>query len=141
MKRTILRRGNVQLKRSPLRKKSKTKDTITVLHDKARQIFAKFIIKRDKGICFTCGKPGNQAGHFIHGKSMDFSEKGNHCQCVACNYFRGGNLIVYAINLEKKYGYGIVQKLRKEADKNKKWKVKELIGLTTYYKKKLNMLK
>ena len=135
MKRTALKRKS-WLKRGTkrLKKKSKTRDPLTILHEKARAVFAKWIVKRDKNICFTCGKYGNQCGHFVHGKAMDFSEKGNHCQCASCNFFRSGNLIVYAIKLEAKYGYGIVQKLKAEGDKIKRWKRKELERIIKKYK-------
>ena len=129
MKRTALKRS-----KKWLRKKSKNRDPLTILHEKARAVFAKWIVKRDKNICFTCGKYGNMAGHFVHGKAMDFSKKGNHCQCPSCNFFRSGNLIVYAIKLEAKYGYGIVQKLKAEGDKIKRWKRKELERIIKKYK-------
>lgn len=108
--------------------------SITFLHKKARKIFAHWIVRRDNHRCFTCGKYGDQAGHFIHQDAMDFSEEGNQCQDAACNYFRSGNLVVYAINLERKYGPGIIQKLKAEADKNHIWKRKELLEIIEKYK-------
>ncbi len=109
------------------------KRSLQFLHKKARKIFAKWIVARDKGICFTCGRPGNQAGHFRHGHNMDFSEEGNHCQCPACNFFRNGNLIVYAVNLERKYGFGIIQKLKREGDKVRTFKRQEYLDIIKKY--------
>ena len=130
MKRTALKRGNKRLK--PVAKYDKM--SLTRLHKKARTIFAHWIVKRDKNICFTCGKWGNQAGHFIHGDTMDFSEEGNACQCVGCNYFRSGNPVVYAIKLEAKYGQGIIQRLKRESDKIRIWKRQELLDIIERYK-------
>lgn len=104
------------------------------LYKKARRIFAAWIVRRDKGICFTCGKPGNQAGHFIHRNSLDFNEKANNCQCVACNHFRRGNLAVYAERLEKKYGYGIIQELNQLSHQIKKFTRAELEEKIKKYK-------
>jgi len=28
-------------------------------------VFSKWIRQRDKFICYTCGKPGNHAGHYV----------------------------------------------------------------------------
>jgi hypothetical protein len=109
------------------------KMSLTRLHKKARTVFAHWIVARDKNVCFTCGKWGNQAGHFRHGKNMDFSERGNHCQCVACNLFRSGNLAVYAQRLIEKYGANIIKKLNQEADKVRIFKRKELERIIKKY--------
>ena len=130
MKRTPLKRGNKGLRRVAKHDKM----SLTRLHKKARTIFAHWIVKRDKNKCFTCGKPGNQAGHFRHGKNMDFSERGNHCQDVACNLFRSGNLAVYAQKLIEKYGVNIIGELNREADKPRVFKRQELLEIIERYK-------
>ena len=129
MKRTLLKRGNKRLKR----KAKHDKMSLTRLHIKARKVFAAWIVKRDKNICITCGKYGDQCGHFRHGHNMDFSERGNNCQCSSCNYFRSGNIPKYAEALEKKFGFGIIQELNREADKLKIWKRKELLDIIKKY--------
>lgn len=42
-----------------------------------------------------------------------------HHNCVNCNMYQSGNLSVYAVKLEQKYGYGILQEfeaIRQEED-------------------------
>jgi hypothetical protein len=75
-------------------------------------IFSKWIRARDNYICYTCGKPGNHAGHYVpqsKGNALRWNEKNVHCQCMSCNCYKSGNLSVYALNLEKQYGAGILQ--------------------------------
>jgi len=94
------------------------KQSIKQLKNKAWEIFSEYIRKRDKGICFTCGIRKDwkqmQAGHFIHGKSFAtyFDERNVNCQCVGCNLYKSGARDEYAIKLEEKYGYGILQELK-----------------------------
>lgn len=125
--------------------KKKIKEiSITKLRNKAWDIQSEYIRRKEKGICFTCGVKRDwkeqQAGHFVHGHNMDFVKENIHCQCVKCNFFKSGNLIEYAIKLEKKYGYGIVQKLKHQGDQIKKWKVQELLDIIEENKKKIAQL-
>ena len=106
--------------------KNKKTKTLSQLKTKADQVFSKKIRSRDKHRCFTCGKQmeenESQNGHYksrVH-LSTRYSEKNCHCQCVSCNIFKGGNLTVYAIRLEAKYGGGILQELEAEARKTVK---------------------
>ena len=87
--------------RKTLRKKSL--NTLPKLKRKAWKLFSKYICKRDDYICFTCGKAGNQAGHFRHGR-LDFDEMNVNCQCARCNKWLHGRLDEYAIRLKAKYG-------------------------------------
>jgi len=123
------------MKRTKLRKLSK--NPMRVLKRKAWKIFSEWIRKRDKYKCFTCSKqltPQNSnAGHYIHKDCMDFNEKNINCQCVFCNSFKHGNLIEYGIRLEKKYGYGILQTLKREGDQIKKFKKSELEQIIKKY--------
>ena len=89
------------MKRTKLRKRSL--NTLPKLKAKAEKVFHAWICKRDNYICFTCGKAGNQAGHFRHGK-LDFDEMNLNCQCAYCNHYLRGNLGIYAIRLIEKYG-------------------------------------
>ena len=120
------------------------KSKLLRLRDKAWDLQSKYIRQKENGVCFTCGVKKDwkeqQAGHFVHGHCMDFIEENIHCQCPKCNTYLSGNLIPYAINLEKKYGYGIIQKLRRKGNEIKKYKIKELEDLIERYKKKLKEL-
>lgn len=74
--------------------------------------------------CFTCSRVSHwkesQAGHYIPQSialALVFDERNVQNQCGGCNLYRNGNPTVYAIELRKKYGEGILeelQSLRKE---------------------------
>jgi len=106
------------------------------------KVFSIWIRERDNHTCVTCGKKmksnESQCGHYIsRGKNNTrFSEINCNCQCSGCNIFKGGNMPAYTIFLERKYGYGIIQKLKKEGDTIKQFKEKELIELIKKYDKK-----
>lgn len=91
------------MKRKKLLKLSKLKK-------KAEAVFHKYIVKRDNFTCFICGNPGNQAGHFCHNR-LDFDTVNLNCSCVRCNHFLSGNLGLYAIMLDKRYGAGTAESL------------------------------
>ena len=103
--------------------------------------FSQYVRLKEGGVCFTCGVRKDwkeqQAGHFVHRDCMDFDERNVHCQCVYCNKYRSGNLIEYAIKLEKLYGPGIIQKLKRLGDKIRIFKVPELEKKARYYDKKI----
>jgi hypothetical protein len=76
----------------------------------AESAFHRWVVKRDKNRCFICGRPGNQAGHFRHGK-LDFDEMNLNCSCSYCNLYQHGNLGMYALKLVEKYGKEAVDEL------------------------------
>ena len=84
------------------------------LKKKAELIFHRWIVKRDKGICYTCNREGNQAGHYWHNK-LDFDERNLHCQCVACNMWKSGNLAEYGNRLLSENGKDWMDKLYSDA--------------------------
>ena len=116
--------------------KGKKYKSITKLRKKAWKVFSKYIRRKEKE-CFTCGVIKDwremHAGHFIHKDCLDFDERNVHAQCKRCNCFLSGNLINYAIKLEKVYGQGIIQELKRQGDKIKKWKVAELEEIIEKY--------
>lgn len=142
MKRTPLKRGTKQLKRSGFKstgiltpKKAKTPlkkpktapkrrrrdpNSITSLKKKLWKLFSKFIRERDAYVCFTCGKhatgSGMHAGHFITGatcpKSLFFDETNVHAQCYHCNINLSGNWVLYEAHMVTKYGKPHVEKLK-----------------------------
>ena len=109
---------------------------------KLDKVFSIFIRKRDKGKCFTCStqKPWKEmdAGHYKKRQHMGtrFNEKNVQTQCTACNRFKGGRMDIYAIRLEEKYGYGILQELEELKKKDKKYKTSELEELIKKYETK-----
>jgi hypothetical protein len=52
---------------------------------------------------------------------------------VSCNVFKSGNMVVYAIEMRKKYGKNIIEKLYKRSQRPKNWTVKELEKLIVKY--------
>jgi len=89
--------------------KTKTKKTRSQLDKKLWKIFSQYIRKRDKYICFTCGKQcdvtNSQAGHYLSRRytAIKYDERNVHCQCVRCNVMEHGNPIEYQRNLKARY--------------------------------------
>lgn len=125
--------------------------TITSLKKSVWKIVSQYIRQRDADWrgnvkCCTCSTTKHwkemHAGHYKHGntKLSYFEEKNIHGQCNSCNTYKGGCLDLYAIFLEEKYGYGILQKLNKLADAKHNWNRTNLLEVKEKYKKKLNEL-
>lgn len=85
------------------------------LKKKLDKVFSRWIRSRDGGKCFTCKKVGTietmQAGHYISRSvlSLRWDERNVNCQCMPCNIWKHGALDVYALNLQLKYGDGILK--------------------------------
>jgi 5-methylcytosine-specific restriction endonuclease McrA len=118
MKRTCaLKRTGFTKKQQESKRKS--------LHKKAWKLMSLYVRKRD-GRCVTCGSTSNlQAGHFFHG-ALDFDFQNISTQCSGCNKYKHGNLIKYAIYLQKKYGYDIVEELERKSNIVHKHTIEEL---------------
>ena len=109
-------------------KKKVNKESMKYLRDTAWKLFSKVVREEEHYICFTCGKNLQDdkskchAGHYVpRGKvsALRYDRKNVHAQCINCNMYLSGNLSVYAIKLEEKYGFGILQefdKIREEED-------------------------
>jgi len=89
--------------------------------------YSRYIRLRDSdgefGACCSCVFVDNinnlDNGHFISRtkKATKYDERNTNLQCKRCNSYLKGNLIDYAIFLENKYGYGIVQELKEKSKK------------------------
>lgn len=112
------------------------------LKNKLDKVFSIYIRQRDKGRCFTCGIKKNikelDCGHYIKRQHLATRWLEENCaaQCWSCNRFRDGNKERYAVELEKKYGHGILQKLEQIKNKGRKFKVAELEELIKKYAKR-----
>ena len=131
------------MKRSPLRRKSRS--PITIARSNAITAFNAFIRARDavklRGRCYTCGAVGTQAGHFIHGaNAVRFEETAVHLQCSGCNLFKSGNLIEYTVRMIKDYGQEWVDKLRKRGRITQSFTIKQFREIEETYKNKLKDL-
>lgn len=91
--------------------------SIKKLKLEADRAFSRHIRNRDRHICYTTGKWLNpkesQCGHYISRNylALRYDERNCHCQSIAENIFKKGNLPVYALKLEAQYGQGILQEL------------------------------
>lgn len=127
------------MKKSPLKSRTKPrklpKPTISKLKKEADRVFSLWVRARDKNICFTCGNPGNQAGHFRSRRfnSTRYDPINVHCQDTRCNIFEHGNLYVYALNLDKTYGAGCAEALYKISQVEHKLTVQELQEIIDKY--------
>lgn len=102
--------------------------------------FSLFIRKRDKGICYICGRrcvgSGYHASHFISkavgGVVLYFSEDNVHGCCYNCNINLGGNLYEYGMKL----GDEKVKELYriKLETKNESWNRAQYAEKIAYYK-------
>jgi hypothetical protein len=69
------------------------------------------------------------AGHFIqaHGHaSTKYDPRNIHGQCVSCNKWKHGNLVVYTLAMQKTYGVEFVKKLYAKGNLTKQWDRKQL---------------
>ncbi len=76
-----------------------------------------------------------QAGHYISRRfnSTLFDERNVNSQCMNCNLHKGGNIGVYTLKLQEKYGDGIIKELTGKSLEIKQWTVQELEELKEKY--------
>ena len=90
-------------------------------HKKCWDLQSEIIRRLAHGICYTCRTGGDwrtrQTGHFIHDK-LDFDRRNLHCQCIACNHYKSGNLGEYALHLMEDIGIDGVNQLKNDAMKS-----------------------
>lgn len=100
------------------------------------RVFSKWIRQRDKGICYTCGEPGNEAGHYYHSKGflIHFEERAVHTQCPTCNRWKSGNLQAYALKLVEDYGPDILDEFNNLRQNRYKAKREDYETKIAYYK-------
>jgi len=96
--------------------------------------------------CFTCGAfiTFHQAdcGHYVGRECMStrFEEKNCAPQCHSCNRYAEGRKDIFAINLQKKYGQGILEELNRKKNEIKQWTAEELEEKIIYYQQKIKTL-
>lgn len=106
--------------------------------------FSAYIRQRDPR-CITCNSPTSQAGHFNHerdkgtnphlgGNELWYNEKNVNGQCSSCNLYKSGNLSLYAVRLEEKWGDGTIKELYALRNKKRVWTVEELLAVESKYK-------
>ena len=123
-------------------KKVKEK-SVSFWKKKAWVLFSKWIRERDNYTCITCGKKGKgsfiHAGHYISRKhcATMFDEKNANAQCMNCNIWGYGNMGVYTLKLQEKYGEGIIRELTEKSRQVKQFSVEELKDIITIYTARL----
>lgn len=106
--------------------------------------FSMYIRIRDNGTCITCGSKTfwkyQQNGHYVSRQvlSLRFDEKNCNCQCAGCNVFKHGNMDEYALQLQRKYGKDILERLHKEKYKIVKLDIPWYEQKIKYYKTWVN---
>ena len=119
------------------------KKSIKQLKNQCWKLCSEFIRRRDKGICYTCGKTKEwkemEAGHWKHGhtKATYFEPDNIHCQCYRCNRMLSGNLVVYTMKLGKELGQKKIEEIDKLSKKEHVHNRKEVIKWIKYYIKEL----
>lgn len=106
---------------------------------KTQMVFNSYIRNRDKDLgCISCGGSIDHAGHYFSVGShsiLRFDEMNVNGQCIGCNTYKHGNLIMYRIGMVKKYGNLMVELLEIEAIETrvKKWTRTELEEIIKKY--------
>jgi len=103
------------------------------------KVFSDYVRKRDKNICYTCGrfatKSGYHCGHFIPksvgGLALYFHEDNNHGQCYNCNINLGGNQYIYG----QKLGDKKAKELYALKQTTTKWSQEDFEKKIEHYKK------
>lgn len=132
-------------KLSPAAKAFRKVKKLTVSHYKKKldAIFSEYIRRRDDGQCFTCPTKREwklmQNGHFVSRShnATRYDEENCNCQCPGCNVFKHGNMVIYAMNMSKKYGTDIMERLERKSREEKHFTVSELQELIETYRSKL----
>jgi hypothetical protein len=117
----------------------------TSLIKKADVVFSKFIRLTALSIsgyirCFTCGAfisyRESDNGHYIGREHMGtrYCEQNCAAQCHSCNRFAEGRKSDFAINLQKKYGPEILNKLEVIKERDRFITTSRLQEIIAYYK-------
>lgn len=113
-----------------------------------QQVFNQYIRLRDKGKgCISCGTPLQgkyDAGHFFSVGSypnLRFNELNVFGQCVSCNQHKHGNLLEYAIGIEKRIGKKAVEELKQIRNGRLSLPLDKIKELIYHYKDKVKELK
>jgi hypothetical protein len=122
--------------------KKKKKIPIKRLKKKLWKLVSEYIRKRDKNICFTCGRyadgSGFHAGHYIPssicGSFLRYNEKNINGQCFRCNIHLGGYGARYHQRMVQVYGQETVDELWKLKEINIPWKEADYLKAIEYYK-------
>ena len=106
---------------------------------KAQDVFNAWVRERDQNRpCISCGKIGNQAGHYFPVKGFSglrYNEDNVNLQCAYCNCYQHGNQAMYRIGLVNRIGEKRVKALEEKAISERvyKWSREELNEIIVKY--------
>ena len=113
-----------------------------------QQVFNQYIRLRDQGKgCISCGKQLQgkyDAGHFYSVGSypnLRFNESNVFGQCVGCNQHKHGNLLEYAIGIERRIGKTKLEELKSLRNDRLSLPLDKIKELIYYYKDKVKEIK
>lgn len=146
--------GKKQLAKEDRKRIKKIKTSLKTVKDyikDAQKVFNTFIRVRDEGkFCITCHRILNSkktkfdAGHYYSQgghSSVRFDEDNCFGQCVECNRYKHGNLIMYGENLKDILGEEKYKALKDRAYDTRRYTIQELQTLIVTYKEKIKKLK
>lgn len=131
-----IKNGSFNRRRTDLQK---AKDTLW-------KLVSEYVRRRDDGQCFTCPTKKQwkemQAGHFIPqslcNTDFKYMETNVHCQCYRCNINESGNVAVYRVRIDEKYGFGTAEMMEEQnRQKIAKWTLRDYEQAIRDYRKKL----
>ena len=127
---------------------SMKKPTLSKIKKELDKVFSQYIRQKyadHRGYveCVTCHvkKPLKemQCGHYVGRANMSlrYDERNCHPQCVRCNIMMKGNYPAYTEFLLLKLGQVGLMNLIKEGRMTRKWTMKEMQELISFYKEKI----
>lgn len=121
MKRTPLKRGTKQLKRSPLKKKSKAK--ISTIQNKLWEVIKQIVRKKYTNTCYTClaypligsnWQTGHMWAKASVGAYLKYDLRILRPQCYNCNINQGGRGADFYSRMLKEIGQEKMAELEKD---------------------------
>ena len=125
----------------PLKTPKNTAKELSKAKKKLWPLVAKLAKDGDNWTCFTCGAKGEgkfiHAGHFIsrNHQSTYYDLRNIHAQCINCNFWKGGELGIYAQKLIKLLGIKGFDNLVETGQKQKRWELNQINKLIESAKK------
>ncbi len=128
--------------------KKYSKKNIKQLDAELWRVFSLWIRQKDaddNGVvrCVTCGAfrqwRSVDAGHFISRRHLatKFDERNVHPQCKQCNGFGSGEQFKMSQYINRKFGFGMAEKLERDSKQSTKWYKVDYILKIEEYKEKL----
>lgn len=127
--------------KKPIKAPPKVK-TLTERLKEAQAVFNRWIRLRDGSFCISCQQPVTtqiHAGHYRTTKAasqLRFNEDNCHSQCVKCNNYLSGNIILYRQALVKKIGIGKVEELESN-NEARRYTIEEVLAIKADYRARI----